>query len=279
MFLVGLAGCCYATGNVNGAACMSEFVRPDLRVPLVPLPGSAGIARHYLLGLRGMNFANARRVAIAWAVTGCVLAALSIALPPTWQRDVAAASALAGLFAIGRVLALTITERRQRAFEQDWISARTQALRAHSFDVLRFTVTDLANRGQGTQRTYDLTSPGAVRELLGLRDQEEARSRPVLLATVEFAYLGDSGVLSVAEAHRDLRELVFLPAQAGSGRASVRFPEARYLPRPTRSGEPAQTTNWALTGPVALAVSGQSQAEGAGAPEVPAETSRPDPAR
>ena len=258
---------------------MTEFVRPDLRIPLVPLAGSAGVARHYLLGLRNVNFANARRIAIVWAVIGCVLATLGITLPSPWRHGVVAGSALVGLYAIGRMLALTVAERRQRAFEQDWIAARTETLRAHAFDVLRFSVTNLVDRGQGAWRTYDLTSPAVVRELLSLRDQDRLRSRPIFQETVEFAYAGDGGVLSVADVHRDLRELVFLPGQARPGQASARFPEARYLPRPTLGGQPAQATNWVLSGAVILTVSDQPYAEGAAASEAPADTAGPVPAR
>lgn len=258
---------------------MTEFVRPDLRIPLVPLAGSAGAVRRYLLGLRNVNFVNARRVAVIWAAIGCALAALSVTLPSPWRGGGAASSAAVGLYAIGRMLALAVAERRQRAFEQDWIAKRTQTLRAHAFDVLRFSVTNLADRGQDTWRTYDLTSPAAVRELLSLRGQDQVRPLPSFQTTVEFAYVGDGGVLSVADVHRDLRELVLLPGQARPGQASVRFPEARYLPRPTNSGEPAQATNWALSGAVVLAVSDEAYAEGAAAPEVPADTTGPVPAR
>jgi hypothetical protein len=258
---------------------VTEFVRPDLRIPLAPLSGSAEVARHYVLGLRNVNFANPRRLAMMWAATGCLLAALSVTLPEPWRRGVAVGSALVALYAVGRMLALTVTERRQRAFERDWLTARTETLRGHAFDLLRFSVTDLTDRGQGGRRAYDLTSPDVVRELLGLRDQDLARPRPTLQATVEFAYVGAGSVPSVADVHRDLRELVFLAGQASPGQESVRFPEARYLPRPALGGQPAQATNWVLSGPVILAVGGQPYAEGAAASEAPTDTTGPSPAR
>jgi hypothetical protein len=217
---------------------------------------------------------------MVWAATGCLLAALSGVTPQEpWRRGVAVGSALVGLYAVGTMLALTVTERRQRAFEREWLTARTETLRGHAFDLLRFTVTDLAERGQGGRRTYDLTSPDVVRVLLGLRDQDLARPRPTLQATVEFAYVAACGVPSVADVHRDLRELVFLPGQASPGQESVRFPAARYLPRPTLGGQPTQATNWVLSGPVLIAVGGQAYTEGAAASEAPADTTGPSPPR
>jgi hypothetical protein len=212
-----------------------------------------------------------------WAVIGCIVAALGITLPSPWRHGFAVGSALVDLYAIGRIFALTVAERRQHAFERDWVAARTERLRTHAFDVLRFSVTDITDPGQSTRRTYDLTSPAAVRELLSLRDQNKGRPRPILQATVEFAYIGDGGVLSVADAHRDLEELVFVPG--GLGQVAVRFPEARYLPRPTRGGQSAQATNWALSGAAILVVSDQPYDEGAAAPEASAGTSGPVPAR
>jgi hypothetical protein len=203
---------------------------------------------------------------MVWVAAGCLLAALSVTLAEPWRRGVAVGSALVSLYAVGRMLALTVTERRQRAFEREWLTARTETLRGHAFDLLRFSATDLADGGQGGRRTYDLTSPDVVRELLGLRDQDLARPRPTRQATVEFAYVGADGVPSVADVHRDLRELVCLPGQASPGQESVRFPEARYLPRPTVGRQPARATNWLLSGPVILAIGGQSYAEDAAAP-------------
>ena len=98
------------------------------------------------------------------------------------------------------------------------------------------------------------TSPAGVRDLLRLQGRDKAGARPAFLATVEFAYLGDDGVLSMAKVHRDLRELVFLPGSAGSGQVWIRFPEACYLPRSTASGHPARLTYWALSGAVLLSV-------------------------
>ncbi len=250
---------------------MTEFTRPDLRIPLAPLSGSANVAR-YLLGLRDAGFGRARRIAVASAAIACVLAVIGVLLPSPWQRAVLACSALAGLYSVTRMLVLVAVERRQYAFERQWIAAQTEMLRAHSFDVLRFTVEDLAESDQSSGLTFDLASPASVRDLLKLRGRDEAGARPVFLATVEFAYLGEDGVLSIASVHRDLRELVFMPGRAGSGQAWIRFPEARYLPRSTASGHPARLTYWALYGPVLLSVADVAYAEAvrpAPAPDTP----------
>lgn len=244
---------------------VTEFTRPDLRIPPVPLSGSAGIARRYLLGLRDVGFGRARGIAVAWAAIGCVLAATAVLLPSPWQRAVAACAALVGLYAVTRVLALAVVERRQYAFEREWIVAQTEMLRVHPFDVLRFSVEDLAAGGQGARRIYELTSAAGIRDLLSLQDMDRAGARPAFAATVEFAYLGDDGVLSIATVHRDLRELVFQPGGTGSGQAWIHFPEARYLPRSTSRGRPARLTCWALSGRVLLAVADAAYA-GAGRP-------------
>src|SRR5579859_3128562 len=94
---------------------MSEFAHPDLLVPLMPLSGPAGVARRYLLGLRDVGFARARRGTVTWAAIGCVLAAASVPLPSPWQRAAGACSALVGLYAITRALALVVAARRQGA--------------------------------------------------------------------------------------------------------------------------------------------------------------------
>jgi hypothetical protein len=255
---------------------VTEFIRPDLRIPLAPVSASAGVARRYLLGLRDADFGPARRIALAWAAVACVLAAVGAVLPSLWERAVVACAALVGLYAVSRALALVVVERRQHVFEREWTDAQTAILRVHPFDVLRFTVERLASEDQGAGRAYDLTSPAGLGDLFRVLDQDRTGARPAFLATVEFTYLGDHGVLSIASVHRDLRELVFLTGRAPSGQAWIRFPEARYLPRPTSSGQPARLTYWALSGPVLLAVADAVYAEAprpAPAPGAPTETS------
>ncbi|WP_459179396.1 hypothetical protein [Streptomyces sp.] len=87
-------------------------------------------------------------------------------------------------------------------------------------------------------RTYDLTRPGDVHDLLRRQDHERA-SGAFSRATVEFAYWAGGGdTPAVADVRRELSELTFPQRQAATARAWIRFPEARYLGRP-RIPEPA----------------------------------------
>jgi hypothetical protein len=232
----------------------SELSRPDLPIPLSPLHQFPLLLRRYLLWLHFPDFASAYHVTLATAMAAAAVAAGSLLLPSRWQAAVVNCSALIGLYAIARALALAIFERRQREFERDWMAAQSEVLRTHEFEVLRFTVQTFTNDGQGTRRTYDLTRPAEVRDLLQRQVSEQA-SRRSSRATVEFTYLIDDGTLAVAEVHRELRELTFLNGWAGPRRAWIQFPEARYLADPGSGGSPAKRTRWALSRAVVIAVS------------------------
>jgi hypothetical protein len=194
-----------------------------------------------------------------------VLAVASLALRPPWQRAGVIGSAALGLYVILRALALAVFERRQRTFEREWITTQTQVLRRHAFDVVRFTVQDISSVPY-LRRSYDLTRPADVRDLLQRQEHERA-GQHWSQATVEFSYLADHGTLAIAEVHRDLTELAFLQGQA-AGRASVRFPQAYYVGRLGQG--PAQRTYWTLSGEVMIAVSepaydrGSAEASGLG---------------
>jgi hypothetical protein len=239
---------------VNVVTYGPELTRPDLPVPLSPLHRFPLLVRRYLLGLHFPNFTSAYRVTLATAMAAAAVAAASLLLPWRWQAAVVDCSALIGLYAIARALALAVFERRQREFERDWMAAQSEVLRGHVFEVLRFTVQTFTNNGQDARRTYDLTRPAEIRDLLQRQSRERA-SRRMSRATVEFTYLIGDGNLAVAEVHRELRELTFLNGRAGPGRVWIQFPEARYLPRPGPGGHPAQWTRWALSGPAMIAVS------------------------
>jgi hypothetical protein len=266
---------------VNVVTYESEFTRPDLPVPLYLQRGFPLLMRRHLLGLRGPSFAGAYRVTLAAASAGFAVAAASLLVSPPWQEVVVYCSALIGLYVIARALALVALERRQHAFEREWMAAQSEVLRGHAFEVLRFTVQDLVDEDQGVRRTYDLTRPADVRDLLR-RQARERNSRRWSRATVELTYLSGDGTLAVAEVHRGLPELTFLEGWAGPGRAWIRFPEARYLGHPGDGRRPAQRTHWALSGPVVIAVSEPAYGGAAGsaqAPKAPAESSGLGPAR
>jgi hypothetical protein len=245
----------------------SKLTRPDLPVPLSPSNGISLLVRRHLLGLRVPSFAGARSTTWAVAVADFLVAILSLLIRPPWQKALLDVSALIGLYVIVRALATVAFERRQHAFEPVWMTAQSDVLRRHAFEVLRFTV-----RGpSGDQRgrvSYDLSRPEDVSMLLRAQDQERSAGLPSK-ATVEFAYLTGEGTLAVAEVHRDLPDLTLLEGRAGQSYTWVRFPEAHYVGR--RQGtHPAQRTNWALSGPVLIVVSQSAAAGQAGLAKAPA---------
>jgi hypothetical protein len=225
-----------------------EFTRPDLFIPLYPVQGLFRFACRCLFLIpdeRGFRYAY--RVTLAVIIATVALAAASLGLPGRGQQVVAGCAAALGLCAVARVLALAVFERQQHAFEREWLCSRTEVLRRHAFEVLRCTV-----RG----RHYDLDRPADVLDLR--RQASDERT------AVAFTYLAADKSLAITEIHRDLRDLTFLPGRPGSGRSFVRFPEARYLPRPQPGLRPAWQTSWALDGPVLIAVSGDSAAASGG---------------
>jgi hypothetical protein len=230
-----------------------EFTRPDLSIPLSPLPGFGKLVRRHVLGSHGSGFARAYGTTLACAAVGCILAVVSLLLSSPWKLAVLALSVALGLYVVARALALEAFERRQHAFESEWMAAQSEVLRAHAFEVLRFTVQDSSGIS-GARRIYDVTRPADVGALVRRQDQERA-SRLSARATVEFTYLAGDGTLTLADAHRELPEITFLAGWAAPGRAWIRFPQARYLGRPARGRHPAERTYWALSGPVMIAVS------------------------
>jgi hypothetical protein len=243
-----------------------EYLRSGLPIPQYPVRGLPALLRRHLLGRHGTAFAHAYRTTVACAAAECLLAITSLILPPPWQRTAVIGSGVLGLYVILRALALAVFEKRQRAFEREWITTQTEVLRRHAFDVVRFTVQDISSVPY-LRHTYDLTRPADVRDLLQRQERERA-GQHWSQATVEFSYLADRGTLAMAEAHRDLTEIRFLRGQAPAGRASVRFPRAYYVGRLGQG--PAQRTYWTLSGDVMIAVSepaydrGSAKASGLG---------------
>lgn len=225
-----------------------EFTRPDLFIPLYPVQGLSRFTRRRLFLVPNEHgFLYTYRVTLAAVIGAIALAAGSLGLPRPGQQAAADCAAVLGLYAAARVLALVIVERRQHAFEKEWLASQTEVLRRHAFEVLRCTV-----RG----RHYDLARPADVLDL-----QRQASDERTAVA---FTYLTADKSLAIAEVHRDLRELTFLPGWTSSSRSFVRFPEARYLPRPRPRLRPAWRTSWALDGPVLIALSEDSAAASGG---------------
>jgi hypothetical protein len=177
-----------------------------------------------------------------------VLAVASLAMKSPWQSVVAYAAAAIALVAAAAVLARMVADWRSHSFQGYWLAAQTEALRQHQFEALRCTV-----RG----RRYNLASPADVRDL---RDQPGEER-----AGVSFSYLADGRAPTIGEVHRLLRDVTFVADVTTPGRAFARFPQARYLPRPTRGGRPARRTTWALDGPVLVSVTSVADATGSDA--------------
>lgn len=225
-----------------------EFTRPDLSIPLYPVRGLSHLARRRLFFIPNESgFLPDYRVCLAAAIGTIALAAASLGLPGRWQQAVANCAALLGLYTAARIVARVTFERRQHAFETEWLAAATEVLRGHAFELLRCTV-----RG----RHYDLARPADVRALRSHASDERT--------AVAFTYVAAENNIVVAEVHRDMRELMFLHGWASPGRTFVRFPQARYLARPQPRLRPARRTSWALDGPVLIALSADSAAASGG---------------
>ncbi|HEX4814158.1 MAG TPA: hypothetical protein VFV66_15550 [Nonomuraea sp.] len=233
----------------------TESVRPELPVPLAPADGVAEVVRRRLLGLHGPRFGRAQQASVGWATVTAALGLIGLLLPDPWRAPVVACAVMLALYLLVRAVALVLFERWQREFEPRWLNAQSEVLRRHAFEVIRFRV----HESDG-HRTYDLTRPGDVDDLL-VRQRRERSSGQASRAGVEFVYR-EGGGESLAEVVRDLPELHFLPGRAGRSWAWIRFPEASYLRRP---GErPAQRIYWALSGPAEVAVADPSSGPSSG---------------
>ncbi|GIH22842.1 hypothetical protein Aph01nite_11520 [Acrocarpospora phusangensis] len=219
-----------------------EFTRPELPIPLVPLPRFPAVFRAILLGLREPDFGRAWRFTVGWMTAAIVAAAIGLLIA---SPLVVVAQVLAW-YALARVVAAAAYARRQRAFEPAWLAAQTRVLRAHSFDVVRLTVRDAA---AGTRDVYDLTRSDDVDRLLRRQESEPAGASQAFL---EFAYRRPCGERVLARIRRGLAEVEFIRQDHAAAR--IGFPEATYLSRPhdTRRDreQPARVAFWVLSGPV-----------------------------
>lgn len=241
----------------------SGLSRPDLPVPLSPLPRISRLVRRRLLFMRGPDFARVYRATIILAAAAVVLAALSLAVRPPWQQALLYVCAPISLYVVIRALATLAFERRQRSFEPAWLSAQTEVLRQHAFEVLRFTVQDLSDERRRARVSYDLNRPDDVRGLLRRQGRERSSASPSK-ATVEFAYQTRDGILAVGQVNRELPDLTLLAGSTGLGSPLVRFPRAQYVGRLESGRHPARRTYWALSGPVQLSARESAYGDAAG---------------
>lgn len=212
---------------------------PGQPIPRYPARGLSRVAsEQFLLGDRRGDCPRERLPVLAGVVSSATLAVVSFGLPSPWQHVVADGAATLGLFAGSSLLTRMAVERRQLQFERDWLAEQTAALRRHPFEVL------------------GCTAGGREYRLISAADVSDLRGQPGdVRASLAFTYLAGRRGPMVGEVHRRLRDVTFVTDVAAPGRAFVRFPQARYLPRPRREGRPARRTCWSLDGPVLLSVS------------------------
>lgn len=202
-----------------------EHSRPDLPVPLVPLPGLPVLARRVLAG---PSPERAPAATFGWAV---LTAALALAATFAPHPLFSAATWLTAAYVLARVVMSRLLARAQRRFEPVWLAAQTRVLRGHGFDVLRCTVGG---------RICDLTRPGDVESL--------ARAAPGEEVVVEFGYRpAAGGRVAVERVRRRRAELEIRYARFAPDSGRVRFPEASYV-----IGASGRVTLWSLAGPVVL---------------------------
>ncbi|WP_433887596.1 hypothetical protein [Streptomyces sp. CA-111067] len=210
--------------------------------------GVAELVRRRGAGLAQPDFARGQLATAGWAAGPLALALVAL-LVPRLRTAVLAPGALLGAYVLARSFLLIVFERLQHAYEPRWLADQTAALRGHDFPLLRCAVRD--DEGPAADRVYDLTSGEQVGELVDRREAERAGGTS--RATLEFGCAAAATSTAaepgaVAEVRRPLRELELRPG--GARQASVRFPQARYVPLPGTGPRPARRAYWVLSGPV-----------------------------
>jgi hypothetical protein len=207
-----------------------------------------------VLGRREPDFGRAWRVTVRWVTAAVVVAVAGFLLPPGSRGVFAALAQVLAWYALARVVALRVFARVQRSFEPAWLAAQTRILRAHGFDVVRFTVRDAP---AVTRDVYDLTRAGEVDRILS-RQERERTGGSASQAVLEFAYRSPGGAGGLAVVRRALSEVEFVRHGHAPAAARVGFPEAEYRSRPHRTRRdqeyPSRAAFWVLSGPVRVTV-------------------------
>ncbi|GIJ26415.1 hypothetical protein Vqi01_15770 [Micromonospora qiuiae] len=227
-------------------------IRPDLPIPLAPLESPAGLLRRLTFG-PGRSFQRARNVTLGWLAAAALTVIVDRLLVAHLVTSCVAV-VLVG-YAIARVAALVIVERRQNVFEWRWLADQSRLLRRHSFEVIAFRVRITADDSRSAVRILDLTNPADVEWLLARQADSESASS--LQARIEFGYWPtDSFGRGSDSVRRGLTDLEVHPVDVPLGRARVRFPQARYVTVAEDSGSgsrwPGRVASWSLIGPVLL---------------------------
>jgi hypothetical protein len=186
---------------------------------------------------------------------------------PSYRSLVVAVAAVMSVYVLLRVSVLRMFEARQPAFESTWLTQQSQWLQRHSFEVVRFS-TDPRSGSRRARRTFDLTDPYDVRELLSRQAEQRHGAAPVRVH-IEFIYWpGEGAGQAVEGVRRDLKDIEFFPIEGPISTARLRLPKAVYVSRPdsatSDARRPGRFACWFLAGPVRLTVAHQGPAPAAG---------------
>lgn len=234
-----------------------ESVRPDLPIPLTPLPGAVEAPARLLTGLREPSFGRAYVLTTRWLICTILLILISafLIIPVLRPVLISVAVVMVGV-AVLRLVVLRIFERRQHEFEQVWLDAQSEILQNRSFDIVRFTI-----RREGeetTDRVYDLTRTADVNELLRRQAAEKSSERAPSEAAIVFTYSSATGERALRQERRHLTDVEFVPMPRSLTTGYVNFPHARYSGQPhlrkREQGLPARRTFWLLPGVVRVTV-------------------------
>jgi len=203
-------------------------LRPDLPVPFPPAGQVSAAVRFAMTLLREPAFDRAHRRTLLLVTLAVALIVAGQVLLVGWLREPVTTLGVAlAAYTVLRAAALRVVEHRQREFEPTWLAAQSALLRESRFEVVRCSV---------DRRSYDLTDPDAVRELL---DRSDGDARVVIDFVHEPATL--------ERVYRRLRDLAVQPAMRPGSPARIRFAGARYAVRP-----PGDTTYWQLGTPLVV---------------------------
>lgn len=227
---------------------------PGLMIPLPPRSGVAAAFRDRVIGLCEPTFSSAHRGTTQWiAATVAVAFASQFVVAPALRWWAVAITATMAVYVAIRAVAVAVYEREQRQFEPAWLAEQSKLLQEHAFEVVRFTVwREWPVRS--SRRTYDLTRPSDVDELL-----RRQVSEPTAQARVDFVHWSaDVESDTLIHVVRDLRDFEVTPVRGTLIRPRIRFPHAWYASRPPEQkrdlGRPGLRTFWLLPSPLRLTV-------------------------
>ncbi|SDD35741.1 hypothetical protein [Actinokineospora iranica] len=182
-----------------------ETPRPDLAVPLAARPT---VLSRAMAAPREPDFTMARHQTLVIALSsGALMLAAQTLVVDSARAPVIAAAVVLVLYALAREVYLLALERRQRAFEPDWLARRSETLRDSEFEVVRCVVGD---------RVYDLSDGEQAARLLASADADTR-------VEIDFTY----PPAAIERASSRFGDIRFRPIRAEAP-PRARFPDARY---------------------------------------------------